>query len=147
MVILCLTLWGTAAKLFHSECSILFNLIYLLEWFIIHYAHYYIHYKLYKFIIHFIFCIICVTFNWSIIALGFSGSSNGKESTCNAGVPGSISGPGRSIEKGHGKPLQYSCLENFMDRRAWRATVHGIAKSWTRLSDLTHTHNCFTILC
>ena len=45
---------------------------------------------------------------------------------------GSIPGSGRSPEGGHGNPLQYSCLENPMDRGAWQATVHGVAKSWTR---------------
>ena len=44
---------------------------------------------------------------------------------------GSIPGWGRSPGGGHGKPLQYSCLENPMDRGAWRAIVHGVAKSWT----------------
>ena len=44
---------------------------------------------------------------------------------------GSISGSGRSPEVGNGKPLQYSCLENFMGRRTWQATVHGVAKSQT----------------
>ena len=44
---------------------------------------------------------------------------------------GSIPGSGRSLEEGNGDPLQYSCLENLMDRAAWRATVHGVAKSWT----------------
>ena len=52
---------------------------------------------------------------------------------------GSIPGLGRSPGEGNGNPLQYSCLENFMDRGTWRATVHGIAKSWTRLSDFTFT--------
>ena len=47
---------------------------------------------------------------------------------------GSISGSGRSPGEGNGNPLQYSCLENSMDRGAWRATVHGLAKSQTRLS-------------
>ena len=51
---------------------------------------------------------------------------------------GSIPGLGRSSGVGPGNPLRYSCLENPMDRRAWRATVHGVAKSWTRLS--THAH-------
>ena len=67
--------------------------------------------------------------------LGFPGSSVGKDSTCNAGDPGSIPGWGRSPGEGSGNPLQYSCLENPMDRGAWQATVHGVAKSWTRLSD------------
>ena len=45
-------------------------------------------------------------------------------------------GPERSPREGNGNPLQYSCLENFMDRRAWWARLHGVAKSQTRLSDL-----------
>ena len=48
---------------------------------------------------------------------------------------GSIPGSGRFSREGHGNPLQYSCLENPMDRGAWRATVHGVTKSQTRLSD------------
>ena len=48
---------------------------------------------------------------------------------------GSIPGLGRSPGRGNGKSLQYSCLENPMDRGAWRAIVHGVAKSWTLLSD------------
>ena len=56
-------------------------------------------------------------------------------SACNAGDPGSIPGLGRSPGEGNGNPLQYSCLENPMDRGAWRATVHGVAKSWTQLRD------------
>ena len=58
-------------------------------------------------------------------------SSADKESTCNAGDLGSIPGLGRSPGEGSGNPLQYSCLENPMDRGAWQATVHEIAKSWT----------------
>ena len=52
-----------------------------------------------------------------------------KESACNAGEPGSIAGSGRSPVAGNGNPFQYSCLENFMDRGAWQAIVHGVAKS------------------
>ena len=59
------------------------------------------------------------------------GGSDGKESDCNAGDPGSIPGLERSPGEGNGNPLQYSCLENSMDRGAWRATVHGIEKSDT----------------
>ena len=66
---------------------------------------------------------------------GFPGGSDSKESACNAGDPGSIPGCGRSPREGNGYPLQYSCLENSMDRRAWEATVHGITESWIRLSD------------
>ena len=65
--------------------------------------------------------------------LGFPGSPVGKESTCNAGDVGSIPGLGRSSVVGNGNPLQCSCLENPMDRGAWWATVHGIAKSWMLL--------------
>ena len=73
--------------------------------------------------------------NWGIVALHFPGSSEGKASACNAGHPGSIPGSGRSSGAGTGNPLQDSCLENFMDRGAWRATVHGVAESQTQLSD------------
>ena len=63
---------------------------------------------------------------------------SGRESTCraeDAGDRGSIPGLGRSIGGGNGNPLQYSCLGNSMDRRAWRATVHGVPKSQTQLND------------
>ena len=61
--------------------------------------------------------------------MGFPGGSDGKESACNAGDPGWISGSGRSPAEGNGYPPQYSCLDNSMDRGAWWVTVHGIAKS------------------
>ena len=66
---------------------------------------------------------------------GFSGGSDSKESTCNAGNLGLILGSGRSPGEGNGDPLQYSYMENSMDRGAKWATVHGVAKSWTQLSD------------
>ena len=69
----------------------------------------------------------------------FPGGSEVKASACNVGDPGSIPGLGRSSGEGNGNPLQYSCLENPMDGGAWWATVHGVAKSWTRLSDFTFT--------
>ena len=59
---------------------------------------------------------------------GFSGGSDGKESACNAGDLGSIPGWGRSPGEGNGNSLQYSCLENSMDRGAWWATVHGVQR-------------------
>ena len=62
------------------------------------------------------------------------GGSDGKESACDAGVLGSIPRWGRSPGEGNGNPLQYSCLENPMDRGAWLATVHEVAKSQTKLS-------------
>ena len=67
--------------------------------------------------------------------MGFPGGSDSKESACNAGDPSSIPGLGRSPGEGNGNPLQYSCLDNPMDRGAWRAIVHGLAKSQTQLSD------------
>ena len=63
--------------------------------------------------------------------MDFLGGSDGKESACNAGDPGLIPGLGRSPRGGYGNPLQYSCLENPMDRGAWKATVHGVEKSQT----------------
>ena len=66
--------------------------------------------------------------------MGFPGGSDGKESACNAGDPCSIPGLGRSPGEGNGNPLQYSCLENPMDRGAWQAVVHGVAKSRTQLT-------------
>ena len=66
----------------------------------------------------------------------------GKESTRNSGDTeevGLTPGSGRSLGGGHGNPLQYSCLENPMGREAWQATIHGVAKSWTQLYQLS-TH-------
>ena len=63
------------------------------------------------------------------------GCSDGEEFSCNAGNPGSIPGSEISPGEGNGNLLQYSCLENSMDRGAWWAIVHGVAKSWTRLRD------------
>ncbi|CAI9159774.1 unnamed protein product [Rangifer tarandus platyrhynchus] len=60
---------------------------------------------------------------------GFPGDSDDKESACNVGDPALIPGSGRSSGEGNGNPLQYSCLGNSMDRAAWQATVHGVAKS------------------
>ena len=78
--------------------------------------------------------------------LGFSGGSDGKASLCSAGDQGSIPGLGRSPGEGNGSPLQYSCLENSMDGAAWWATVHGVAKSRTRLSNFTTLQYCVDFL-
>ena len=67
--------------------------------------------------------------------MGFPGGSHGKESPCNAEDPSLVPGLGRSPGEGNGYPLQYSCLENSMDREAWQDTVHGIEKTQTQLSD------------
>ena len=69
--------------------------------------------------------------------MAFPGGSDSKASAYNAGDPGLIPGSGRYPGEGNGNSLQYSCLENPMDRGAWLATVHGITKSRTRLSDFT----------
>ena len=69
---------------------------------------------------------------WS---MGFPGDLDGKEYACNMGDLASIPGLGRSPGEENGTPLQYSCLENSMERRAWLATVQGVEKSWTRLSN------------
>ena len=66
---------------------------------------------------------------------GLPGGSAGKGSVHSAGDLGLILGMERSPGGGHGNPLQYSCLENPMDRGAWWTIVHGVTKSWTRLSD------------
>ena len=68
-------------------------------------------------------------------SLGFPGGSLVKNLPANTEDTGLIPGWGRSPGEGHGHPLQNSCLGNPMDRGAWRATVHGVAKSQTRLSD------------
>ena len=63
---------------------------------------------------------------------------SGKKSACNTGDVGSIPGLGRSPGKGNGNPLHYSCLDNFMDRRAWRATIHGFAKAGHDVGTKSH---------
>ena len=67
----------------------------------------------------------------SLPNLGFPGGSAGKESACKAEDLGSIPELGRFPGEGNGYPFQYSCLENSMDKEAWQATVHVVAKSWT----------------
>ena len=80
----------------------------------------------------------------------FPGGAEVKASAYNAGDLGSISGLGRSPAEGNGNPLQYSCLENPMDKGAWWATVHGVAKSQTViLSEISQTEKekyCMTSL-
>ena len=76
-----------------------------------------------------------VRFIASKLKKGFPGGSDGKESVCNAGDVGLIPGSGRFPGEEKGYPLQYSGLENPMERGAWQATVHGVAKSQTRLSN------------
>ena len=66
---------------------------------------------------------------------GFLGVLEGKESAYKAGDPGSMPESGRSPGEGNGGPLQSSCLGNPMEGGAWEAAVHGVTKSWTRLSD------------
>ena len=73
--------------------------------------------------------------HWELGLQGFPDGTNGKESACSVGGLGLILGSGRSPGEGDGYPPQYSCLENSMDRGAWWATVHRVAKNWTRLSE------------
>jgi len=78
---------------------------------------------------------VCVYIYTHTYILGFPCGSDGKESACNAGDLDSIPVSGRSSGEGNGYPFQYSCLESPMDRGAWWAVVHGVAKSRIRLSD------------
>ena len=82
--------------------------------------HSYFVFQLYRDIINIQYCV-----------LGFSGGSDGKESGCNEGDMGLIPGSGRSSGEENGNPLQYSCLENPVDKGVWPATVHRVAKSQT----------------
>ena len=92
--------------------------------------------------------ILCFMHSWLLFVILVSaqlmspqsilpGGSDSKASAHNVGDLGSIPGLGRSPGEGNGNPLQYSCLENSIDGGAWWATVHGVAKSWTQLSDFT----------
>ena len=71
--------------------------------------------------------------------MGFPGGSDGKESACNVGDPALILGLGRSPGEGNGNPLQYSCLENPIDRGAWWAVVHQGHKELEMSEQLIHT--------
>ena len=73
----------------------------------------------------------------SKVLIGLPWWLNGKESACNAGEMGSITGLERFAGEGNSNPHQYSCLENRMDRGVWKATVHGVAKE----SDMTEQLN------
>ena len=68
---------------------------------------------------------------------------SGKESTCCTGDMGLIPGSGRSVGEGNGNPFQYSCLENFMNRRAWQATVHGVTKESDTIYQLNNNDGNF----
>ena len=82
---------------------------------------------------------------YTLIFLGFHGGSDSKESSCNSGDPGLIPGLGRSPREGNDYPLQYSGLENSMDRGAWKAIVHGIEESnmtqWLSLSKIREQYD------
>ena len=76
---------------------------------------------------------------------GFSGDSAIKNLPANAGELSYILGPGRSPGEGNGNPLQYSCLENPMDREAWWATVHEVAKELDMTQQLNNSNTCVCI--
>ena len=80
-----------------------------------------------------------------ILNVSFPGGLDGKESASHAGNLGLIPGLGRSPGGGHGNPLQYSLLENPMDRGAWWATVRGVAPSWTAVSKQQQHTQCIVI--
>ena len=103
------------------------------------FIHIYIHKYINKQIYIYLYIYIYTFIYFYLTVQGFPDGSDGQESACNAGDPSSIPESGRSPGEGNGNPLQYSCLENSMDRGAWQATVHGVAKSQTRLSD-QHAH-------
>ena len=67
--------------------------------------------------------------------MGFPGGSDGKKFACNVGDWGLIPGLEKSLAEGNGYPLQHSCLENFMDRGAWRATIHGVTKGRAQVTN------------
>ena len=87
----------------------------------------------------FLFKVFNVLLEWNLLSFiglwGFLVGSDGKESACNGGDPGSIPGLGRSSGEGNGYPFQYSCLENSTGRVAWWAIVLGVTKSWAWLSN------------
>ena len=86
---------------------------------------------------------ICTTNSLSVhllMDIQVASGSDGKASAYNVEDPGSIPGLGRSSGEGNGNPLEYSCLENPMDGGAWQATIYGVTKSWTQLSDFTSPH-------
>ena len=79
--------------------------------------------------------------------MGFPHSSVGKESACNAGNLGSIPGSGRSPGEGNGYPLQYSCLENPIDRGAWETTLHWVARVGHNLATKPVSHQVVSESC
>ena len=93
---------------------------------------------------------------WAYDSESLPCSSNGKESACDAGDPGSVPGSGRSPGERSGNSLQYSCMENPKNRGTWRATVHGVTESQTRQRDYATMipetaqyieQHCITITC
>ena len=86
----------------------------------------------------YLFELVCFIFLGIHPGVGFPSGSVGKESSCSAGDPGSISGLGRFPGEGNGYPFQCSCLENLMYRGAWWAMIHAVTESNT-IERLTHT--------
>ena len=90
-----------------------------------------------------VYCLLPIFYNLYTFmhTLGSAGGSDGKGSDCNAGDLGLIPRLGRYPGEENGKALQYSCLENSIDRGPWQATVHGVAKSQTQLRDFSFHFN------
>ena len=94
--------------------------------------------KIQKLLVYSQSCVSITVVNFRMFSLlpgDFPGGSDSKASVCNADEPGLNPGLGSSPGEGNGNPFQYSCLENPIDRGAWWATIHGVAKSQTKLSD------------
>ena len=85
---------------------------------------------------------VCVRFFQQTCLLNAWCFTDSGESACNAGDASAIPASGRPPGGGHDNPLQYSCLENPMDRGAWRGTVHGVTKSQTNIHTYAHTYTC-----
>ena len=118
------------AVIFHCVCICVYVCVYVCVYICIHTHTMYI-------------CMYVCMYVCMCMCMGFPGGASGKDLPANAediGDTDSIPGSERSLGVRNGNPLQYSCLENSMDREAWRAVVHRVAENWTRLSTHTHTY-------
>ena len=94
----------------------------------------------------YVYMLMLYMFIHTCIYMGFSGGTAVKKPPANArdsGEVGPIPGLGRSLKRGHGNSLQYSCLENSMDSRVWQAIIHGVTKNGTQVSTHAHTYTLY----